>query len=412
MRFELLENNQVTNSGDGKAILNDRTLTIQLPNGIPIKAPYYKILRINDVDYKVNLELDSYKVNISQLGYEYENFLKNLYRLRGELLLNYMLMNEAFIGKGIEAHFLYTDPSGITQEGECEARIYESAVIALPEKADPIRIPLCYITNLEQMEYIITVSAEKNEKIILSQMGEKTDYFARSISKALSEMEARAYDILNSLAPITDPRIIKQGALLMSDGKAASESEIKSLDPRLWLGIEESIYQAGLTEEYKYLSNLSKPGKIYVGIKRGLMGEKTGQYLWLMAPIYNANKDEPGNTLILEAASDDVSTRATYLFNIIDREKYNSSLNSTDLEVAVENFIKTMNRCLIEINFRREPIYITEDKLQEPDYERYLYAAYKMSSLQLLRKNFLGRVFHASPEKWRNDIATLIEEKR
>ena len=90
-------------------------------------------MEIDEGDYKITLKLGlGEEVTLKQLGYEYENFLKNLYRLRGELLLRYMLMDEGCIATNIEANYQYIDSNSHRQEGVCEARVYESAVVVLP----------------------------------------------------------------------------------------------------------------------------------------------------------------------------------------------------------------------------------------------------------------------------------------
>jgi hypothetical protein len=410
MRFEVKSpKGDLLKTDEGKALLDERSLTLNLLHGDSRVIPYFEIFRIDERDYKVNLDLGFEMITLSELGYDYENFLRNLYKLRGELLLRYMLMNEGCVAKGIDAHFVYIDTRNLSQEGECEVRIYESAVVALPEKADPIRIPLCYINSHQREDYTFSIFADAGEKLILSQMGERTDYFSRSLSKALADVEVRTQSMLGSLAPKIDPNLIRMAAGLMGDGKAASGKDIESISPQLWLGLEENLKLVGLTEEYNYLKDLSKPGVVRIGVKRGLMGDKTGQYVWFMAPIYDSDPVIPGNALVLEAASDEVSGRATYVFRIMDRIEYSRGVSSTKLEENMEAFVHRVNRCLIEINFRREPIYLLEDKLREPDNERYLYAAHRLASLQLLRENFIGRVFHSSPDKWRGDLVDLLK---
>ena len=394
---------------EGKALLDERNLTLNPLHGDSNVIPYFEIFRIDDADYRVNLDLGFELITLSQLGYDYENFLKNLYKLRGELLLRYLLMNEGCVAKGVDAHFMYIDPGGSSQEGECEVRVYESAVVALPEKADPIRIPLCYIKNHQREDYTFSIFADVDEKLVLSQMGERTDFFGRSLSKVLADVAARSQSLLSGLAPNIDLNLIRRAGGLMGDGKAASGKEIDSISPQLWLCLEENLKLVGLAEEYDFLKKLSKPGVVRIGVKRALMGDKTGQYVWFMAPIYDSDPVQPGNALVLEAASDEVSGRATYVFRMMDRLEYSRGVSSTKLEENVEAFVNRVNRCLIEINFRREPIYLLDDKLREPDNERYLYAAHRLASLQLLRENFIGRVFHSSPDKWRGDLAELLK---
>jgi hypothetical protein len=401
---------RIMGSNEGKARLDERTLTLQPTHGKSREIPYFEILEINEGDYRVALNLGSgEEVTIAQLGYEYENFLKNLYRLRGELLLHYMLMDEGCIAADIEANYRYIDPNSRRQEGLCEARVYESAVVVLPEKADPIRIPLCYLKSSVREEYTYTLSVDVVETLILSQMGEKTDYFGRSLSKALAGIETRSQGLLSTLEPGADPTAVSRAAMLLGDGKAVSGKDIQTISAKLWKELEEKLRVVGLSDEYDYLKGLSSPGEIRIGVKRGLKGDMTGEYVWFMAPIYSSDPRQPGNAVVLEAASDEASGRATYLFRIMDRREYKEGVIKAQLEDRVRSFMHLLNRCLIEINFRREPIYLSEEKLREPDYERYLYAAKRLPGLGILRENFVGRVSHSSPEKWRSEIYALLK---
>jgi len=64
---------------------------------------------------------------------------------------------------------------------------------------------------------------------------------------------------------------------------------------------------------------------------------------------------------------------------------------------------------MVDINFRREPVYLSDDKLLEPKYQHYFYAVKRMPSLKLLRSLFIGRVIHSSPEQWTEDVNALLE---
>jgi hypothetical protein len=240
-------------------------------------------------------------------------------------------------------------------------------------------------------------------------MGEKTDFFERSLTKALAGVETRSQELLSALKLGVDPAIVRRAAMLLGDGKAASGDEMQAISVQLWRGLEEKLRVVGIGDEYDYLKALSNPGKIRIGIKRGLMGDRTGEYVWFMAPIYSSDPSLPGNAVVLEAASDEASGRATYLFRIMDRPDYKTGVHNSQLEDRVGSFLHLVNRCLIEINFRREPIYLTEENLMKPEYERYLYAAKRLAGLRILRDNFIGRVAHSSPENWRSEISALLK---
>jgi hypothetical protein len=79
-----------------------------------------------------------------------------------------------------------------------------------------------------------------------------------------------------------------------------------------------------------------------------------------------------------------------------------------DLNIELENFIKNINRAMIDINFRREPIFLSEEQLDSPKYVQYRFAISKMPSLRMLRSLFIGRVIHSSPEQWKSNVASLL----
>jgi hypothetical protein len=63
---------------------------------------------------------------------------------------------------------------------------------------------------------------------------------------------------------------------------------------------------------------------------------------------------------------------------------------------------------MIEINFRREPIYLTEKQLDSTEYTQYRFAIAKIPSLKTLREQFVGRVIHASQKQWKTNVTSLL----
>ena len=396
---------EVDARGEGVVGLDGRSLTLQVGETIKI-APYFQILGIHDEDYAVNLYLHGGEaVKLSQLGYDYESFLLNLYKRRSELLLRYMLMNEKRVAHGIEAHFQYIDEDGDRREGECEVRVYESALVVLPHKGEPIRLPLCYIGEHEIADYVFTVSTGSGETLKLGMMGERTDYLVRSLNSALDDMLKRAQMIFEDSD--VDPRKTMEAATLLGDGKASSRRQIEAVSPELWSLLEKRLEEAGLGDEYTYLSRISK-GEVWVGVKRGLMGDMTGEYVWFMVPIYDSDPKRMGNALVLEAASGEDAGRATYFFRLMSRPNYSGGLDPEALRVEAMAFTEKANRCMVDVNFRREPIIMPMERLTDPEYEHYLYAANKLPSLKLLRERYIGRVVHRSGQQWRRDAEELL----
>jgi len=403
-------NNSEVLTGEGRASLNERSIEIEPSKGNSISIPYFEVLKIFIGDYSVtlNLKMDE-KLVLTRLGYEYENFLTNLYRLRNELLLKYMLMEEKNLAAGIEAYYRYDGEESRKEEGPCEARVYESALVTLPKRSEPIRIPICYVRNFTSSDYTSTIESEADTKLELSRMGEKSSFFERSFTKAIGEVSNRTQRHLSEVAPMIDQSRIRGAATLMSDGKAASRKELESISPELWSQIESRLKTIGMQEEYSFLDGLSTQKNVWVGLKRGLMGDRTGEYIWFVVPIYDSDPKNPGNAVVLEASSDTGTGRATYFFRLQDRATYGKGIELGSLSYKADQFVKRTNQCMIEINFRREPIYLDDQKLVDPEYEMYLYAAKTLTSLKFLREHYIGRVMHSSQEQWKNDTLDLLK---
>ena len=89
------------------------------------------------------------------------------------------------------------------------------------------------------------------------------------------------------------------------------------------------------------------------------------------------------------------------------RKEYLQSKDE-DLTKKLGDFIGSINRSMIEINFRREPIYLTDNQLESTENTQYRFAIAKIPSLKLLRDQFVGRVIHASPVQWTTDVTSLL----
>jgi len=144
--------------------------------------------------------------------------------------------------------------------------------------------------------------------------------------------------------------------------------------------------------------------------KARLLGDLTGEYIWFLIPIYSTNSKEPGNAVAMETISGEGEGggKATYFFRIVSRKDYPNFKNIEELHLEVDNFIRRINRCMLAINFRREPIYLPDERLKEPQYQKYQFAIAKIPELQTLRKLFIGRVIHSSPEQWKQDVMDLL----
>ena len=425
------------NEGEAKAALDEKYLTLTVMFGEPMLFMYTDIVKISDYDYKIDLSLTSNEtLNLWGLGYQYEDFLFQLFKLRNELLIKFMLMEETLIQAGFQGQYSLLDlNSQISQNGGCEIRFYDSALLILPQKNEPIRIPYCSISNISKQDYTLTIMDEFQGKLILTQMGQYFDSVGKALSDSLNKMNLRTQQTIKELIPEATPITINKIASQMKDGRATTRKEIEQLSDSFWTRLTKKIGESGLIAEYDFLNSLSAKDEVCVGIKRGLMGDLTGTYTWLLFPLLDPATGKFENTVALEAFNsqehkeqqtqtpdseiDDelnqkteedkktAATGATYFFKT-KKQELNALKKDEDPSSELSSFLKTINHAMIEINFRREPIYLTENQLESTEYTQYRFAIAKIPSLKILRDLFIGRVIHASKQQWKADVTSLL----
>ncbi len=396
---------------DAQVRLDEENISVLPKFGEALFFSLRDILEIFVGEYKIHLTLSSKeKLTLFNLSYKYEDFLRVLSKLRNEILLKDMLMQETLRKSGVEAEFVYFDESGKEkQKGECEPRLYETAIVMIPEKGELVRIPYSDILEIRDEDFTLTITTDFGEKFVLSKMGRQFDPFTKTLSDLINELSLKVQSSLKELLPKSDPSVIRRTARLMKEGKAARRSDIESISPELWAELEKKLEVSGIKEEYDFLKSLAQKEKMCIGLKRGLLGDLTGEYIWFLIPIYSTNPDEPGNVVAMEAISGEGGGKATYFFRIVSRKEYPNFKNIEDLHKEIDNFIRRINRCMLAINFRREPIYLPDERLEDPQYQKYQFAIQKMPALRELRHLFIGRVIHSSPEQWKQDVIDLLK---
>ena len=254
-------------------------------------------------------------------------------------------------------------------------------------------------------------------------------------------MILRTQENIKELIPEATPITINKLSSLMKDGRAAKRKEIELQSQDFWRHLEKKIDETGITKEYEFLNSSAARDQVCVGIKRGLMGDLTGTYIWMMFPLLNPGTTRLSNTIAIEAfnAQDNteennkqqrnteytvpkteeeisqnpneeqkpVTTGATYFFRTMGRKEY-AQTKDEDLVIDLENFIKNINRAMIDVNFRREPIFLSTEQLDSAKYVQYRFAVARMPSLRMLRSLFIGRVVHSSFDQWKNGVNSLL----
>lgn len=453
--------------GNASIVINSEEIIISQQFKDPYVIKLVDIIEINAADYKVRMPLSpAGSLLVGELGYEYDNFIRLLTDARNEILAKYLLMEEKIIRKDIKSEFSYLAPgSSPAEKGNCNITIYETGISILPENGKVLRIAYCEILDVEEGDYRITISSESGQKLELSKMGYEFDSFKKTLADTINALDMFAQNLVTELDPGIDTVSARKAARLLRDGKAAMKKDIEKYSIQAWKSLEKKIEEAGIAPEYNYLKTLSCRDQAAIGLKQGLMGSMTSDYIWFLMPVYSNDPAKPGNAIVMEAVpienvtgggeaaksgtdnqagpavigktestgqfkiqaeaggeksvqegednektgwKDEPGGKATYLFKILNRADYSKAENLAGLGNEVEKLMKKINKAMISINFRREPIYIEDEKLYYPENFKYRFAISKIEELREIREKFIGRAMHLNFDSWKASIDNLL----
>jgi hypothetical protein len=397
--------------GDSDLLLDAEKLTVLPTSGDPLLIPYRDIIQLSRAGYKINANLVSKeKLTIFNLGYKYEDFFRNFSNLNNEVILKDLLMNETIHKSGVAADLGYINADKAEKAlGQCELRIYETGAVIINADGNFIRIPYNDLARIHIDSYKLILDTDYDDSYVFSKMGKELDACFKMLNDLIKAISVKTQLSLQALLPVFDSSVIRKIARLMKDGRAASHMNIDAISPGIWTELEKKLDAFGIKEEYDYLATLGQPERICIGMKRGLMGDLTGDYIWFLVPIFSVDNTQPGNAIAMEATAVEGSGKATYFFKITDPGIYKNCKNQEELQTVVDKSLKQLNRDLITVNFRREPIYLTDEQLNSTTYVAYRRAVSKVPALQELRRLFIGRVIHNSPEQWKEGVTQLLK---
>lgn len=413
-------------SGKAVAVVEKENLAILSQAGQDLVFSLREIEEINATNYRISIQfVNGEQIHLERLGYRYEDFLRILHFCRNELILQDMLAQETILLKDVPAEVALSAESGLVSiTGKCRVRVYETSLAILPVHGEIFRLPFGYLKEITTGDYTIHITGEMGEQITLSKLGNLLDPLFINIKDGLDNLSTKTQVFLKGLLPALEGAPLRSLAELMKDGRATSKQTVDAISPTLWVELEKVLKTTTIGPRYDYLTATGNRENVYMGFKRGLMGDLTGDTVWFLVPFYSENDQEPGNAVVMEVArlphqedspsnkkrntTEETEGYATYAFRFCNREKYHLATDMAGLEKELHEFIRAFNRNLADINFRRTPIYLPAARFAEPTYQKYWFSLKRLASLQMLRLHFIGRVIHRSENQWQNDLQRLL----
>ena len=362
----------------GTAELDAERLVLLPSSGSPLPVPLLEILSITGESHALRLTLASGgTLALSRLGARFEDFLQMLTRARNEALLDAFWMREEPAAPPVGAE-LATRPAG----RPCELRLLETALVVLFPDADPVRLPYALTDSIRTENYRVVLEVRWKGVWHFARLGRGFDPFVDALARATNSLHASHLDLIRKTLPGLDAAVLRNAGALLRDGVAVPVAALDAAG--LWGPLEQAAAAAGASEELAVLKGMADPLSWRAGIKRGLAAPLSGDYLFFLVPLGEGGRAAALETVRMGDGAEEADGRATYLFRL-------DGMHDLD----------ALNRDLLELNFRREPLLVPQEKLPRR----------RPAALETLRGRLLGRAVHRSPEGWKAGILALTQTR-
>jgi len=261
--------------------------------------------------------------------------------------------------------------------------------------------------------------------------------FHTKLREAIEELKKESGQALHAILPFLNPDQLQAAAAILPEGHSAAATKLAAIYPRIPEALAKNAVDKTLKPYYDDLVRRTAKGAMFAGFKlirpedkdlAGAVSEESTPdaegaavggmsdadvdapqaLYWFFFPIAaKVGSPEPANVVAWEASS--ASGRATYFFRLLDPTEAGALRDPAKSAPAIETAVARINRVLGMLNFRRRPIYLSDDELSgNPIFHRYAIAARKIPELRQVRAAFLGRAAHSSVEAWRSQVDGIL----
>jgi hypothetical protein len=442
--------------GPGRVSFEGETLTLTPASGAPLAFDLGDIDIFLPGDYELTLILyTGKKILLNQFGKTFQNLCHDLLEAYRQRLLQCLLLEDLEEITRFDGFARFESPTR-TFSSPAEFRLYKSNLAVLPTEATGLQWRLADIdaVNFDESTYAVTAESY-DQRLVITKLAKRTEEFRERLTAASEELTRQGAETVHDLFPFLSPDEFQEAAVLMKEGRAASVARLRAVHPKVEQALMTNVVDAKLQPYFEALLAHVPAGNYYAGFKllrededqpeeeekaqttgmaedvSASAGEEAGAEAvaetpaepesesgaeeearpilhWFFLPLaVKPGGKVPGNLVAWEATSR--SGRATYFFRLVPPEQAAQLQDAAKSAALVEAAIRQLNRAIVLLNFRREPIYLPDDSLQiQPRSRRYAIACRKLPELVRLRSSFLGRALHTSPPAWQKQFESYL----
>jgi hypothetical protein len=424
------------------------TLTLVPVSGPSLSIDLGDIDEFTPQDYELALTLYSgEKIHLSKFGKTFQDLTHDLLEAYRGRLVQCLLLNDLEEVDRFEGVAEYRSPDrGFT--GPAEFRLYQSNLAVLPQGHTGLQWRLAEIESMtfDDSRYAAVLKS-CDESLIVSRLAKRTGEFMEKLQRAASDITEKSAVTVRSVFPFLVPDQFRRAAEMLKEGRVAHIDHLTAMHPKTAQALSEKVVSAKLKPCFDYLSARSGSDGFFAGFK--LIRKEEAEEEPAVPPEEAeapAGGSEAIPDVVLESAPPDLenedgtevlywflfplrtqvgsvprmaawettsrSGRATYFFRLFSQEEA-LQVNPSQASSAVEQAMRRLNRGLLLLNFRREPIYLPDDSLAlQSRYRRYAIAARKIPVVRYLRSAFIGRAIHNTQAAWQKQVQQKINSCR
>jgi hypothetical protein len=431
---QLTSNGSITQEGVCRVQFDSQTFTMVPDFRAPIVCDLGDLDAVVAADYEIRLPLyNGSVVLLRQFGKAYETLCHDLLETYRKRTLQCLLLEDLKEIARFDGNFELAVAATAPRSGVAEFRLFKSNLAVLPVASQGFQWRLDDVDSVtfDPETYQVTLRAGQ-DVLKAGKLAKRTEEFAASTNDAISVLAAQSAQALHSAFPFLAPDQLQKTAALLREGHSASVARLTAIHPKFATGLAANAVDHDLKPYYDYLLARTAKDSLFAGFKlirqedsgegetedvgaapfagsdRGATDMDSGgpeTLYWFYFPI--ADKNGLANLVAWEASSK--GGRATYFFRLVDPAHEAELADPARSSATLEAALRSLDRVLAMLNFRRRPIYLSDDELErDPKFHRYAIAARRIPELREVRAAFVGRAVHSSLEAWQNQVKAIL----
>jgi hypothetical protein len=422
-----------------------QTLTLTPTTGAALAFDLGDLDAVIAAEWEIRLPLYTGRmIVLRQLGKSYETLAHDLTEAYRNRTVECLLLEDMAEVARFSGTFELTGSSvGEMQSGSVEIRLYKSNLAVLPAVARSFQWRLADIDQVTLDPATYEVRLESGDRRLkITRLAKRTEEFADKLHEARNALATRSAQALHGMFPFLDPDQLQSCANLLREGRSAPLAGLAAIHKQIPAALAANAVDKDLKPYYDQLMARSASGLGYVGFKlirpeddgatpdgdiapagadeTDSDGENMGEadadagapeilYWFLLSMAAKSAGSTPANVVAWEASSR--SGRATYLFRLVSPARAAELEDPARATSVIDTAVRRLNLVLAMLNFRRRPVYLSDDELAvDPRFRRYAIAARRMPEVREVRGNFLGRALHTSPEQWQAQVTSILSK--